>query len=366
MSRKVLTLSDKKDWENSVRSLPEKYQDVFYSPEYYRLFETDKSKAECFIFTMNDSVIVYPYLKTLINGNVPCDLNSEYFDIEGAYGYNGFVSNSNSEEFLLAFAEDFPKYCLENNIIAEFTRFNPLFNNHLFARHLDTKTENINVVVDLENSEEELWSNSYEHAARKNINKAKRSGLQVAVFYGSEIEKTWIDAFYNIYTSTMERNMADATYFFNNSFFSMINKNMTLDSVFFFTLTPENMPVSAEVVLLSKDYAYSYLGGTLSQYYEKRPNNILKHEAILFLKKRGIKKFCLGGGIAPHDGIFKYKMTFSKNGTVDFHIGKRIHNLSIYRKICRAWENVFPDKAKKYTQYLLKYRLSSGPIGQYR
>jgi len=70
----------------------------------------------------------------------------------------------------------------------------------------------------------------------------------------------------------------------------------------------------------------------------------------------GIKKFCLGGGTSPADGIFKYKQTFAKAGIVDFYIGKKIHNRPVYDRLCEQWATTFPDQAEKYSQYFLKYR----------
>lgn len=357
MTTRVLTLADKEEWERTMRDLPEKYRDVFYLPEYYSLFETERSKAECFVYNENGVTVMYPYLKTGINGFINCDLGQDYFDVEGAYGYNGIISNSDSEESIINFSDHFSRYCLENNIIAEFTRFNPVIQNHIYAKNLDIRIENKNVIVDLEMPEETLWTQSYEHSARKNINKAKRNGLKVLFFYGSQMDRHWIDAFYSIYISTMQRNDADQTYYFPVSFFLTINESLNDNSLFVFTLTPDEKPISAEVILLSKDQAYSYLGGTLNEYYEFRPNNILKHEAILFLQKLGIRKFCLGGGISPLDGIFKYKLTFAKKGVTDFYIGKKVHIPELYQKVCHEWEKAFPEKARNYPNYFLKYRL---------
>jgi len=356
MSERILTLEDREEWGEWIRRLPIPMQDVYYLPEYYGLFETAIAKAECFLYWEGDDVLVYPYLKTDISKATSFEPDEHYYDIEGAYGYNGFISNSASGAFLSTFAEVFSSYCLANRIVAEFTRFNPLLSNHLIARHLDRKTVNQNIIIDLDRTEEELWAHSYEHAARKNINKAKRSGLRVEIFRGSEIGQEWIDIFYRIYIATMDRNTAEASYYWDATFFANISKCLDCNSIFLFTLTAEGNPVSVEVILLSKHHAYSYLGGTLSQYYPERPNNILKHEAILTLKKMGVEKFCLGGGTTPGDGIFKYKQTFAKTGAVDFVIGKKIHDRPAYERLCRQWETMFPEKIEKYSHYLLKYR----------
>ena len=56
----------------------------------------------------------------------------------------------------------------------------------------------------------------------------------------------------------------------------------------------------------------------------------LKHEIIIYLKTKGVKYFCLGGGATVNDGIYKYKKSFSKDGNVDFYIGKKIYNIHFF------------------------------------
>ena len=100
--------------------------------------------------------------------------------------------------------------------------------------------------------------------------------------------------------------------------------------------------------------AYSFLGGTLSDFYKFRPNEILKHNLILFLKKNGLKKYCLGGGHKINDGIYKYKKKFSKDtDSYNFYIIKHIHDNIVYEKLCNEWQSLNKDIN---SDYFLKYR----------
>jgi lipid II:glycine glycyltransferase (peptidoglycan interpeptide bridge formation enzyme) len=197
--------------------------------------------------------------------------------------------------------------------------------------------------------------NCYERAARKNVNKAIRSGLRVKYFSGSEIISSYTQKFIDIYVITMTRNSVGDFYYFNKEFFQGIARKLSKNSLYFFTFKDE-IVISCELVLLSKKIGYSFLGGTLSKYFEFRPNDILKHEIINVLKKRNYNYFCLGGGSCINDGIFNYKKKFAKNGIFDFYIGRKIHNQKIYDKIVKQWEEKYPEKKKKYKNYLLKYR----------
>ena len=39
MSYRILTLNEKKEWSTSLEKLPVDQQDIYYTPEYYELYE---------------------------------------------------------------------------------------------------------------------------------------------------------------------------------------------------------------------------------------------------------------------------------------------------------------------------------------
>jgi lipid II:glycine glycyltransferase (peptidoglycan interpeptide bridge formation enzyme) len=245
------------------------------------------------------------------------------------------------------------EYCNEKGIIAEFTRFNPVYENHTIARYLDAENVNRNVLVDL--TEKEIWYNSYEHSTRKNIKKANRLGLKATVVSGDDVTSEQLDVFINIYEKTMARNSADDFYYFPRNYFESMLRFNGHNTLIAFTIK-DGTPIACELVLYGRSVGYSFLGGTLPEYYECRPNDILKHTIIEYLKDVGCNCFCLGGGITDGDGIFRYKKSFSKKGVVDFFIGKRIHSSSVYNRAVDAWAKRFPDKCEKYGNHLLRYR----------
>ena len=79
---------------------------------------------------------------------------------------------------------------------------------------------------------------------------------------------------------------------------------------------------------------YSFLGGTLSDYFAYRPNDFLKYSIIKWGIENHYKRFILGGGHGTEDGIFKYKKSFAPHdGCTPFYVGKRIINESIYNNL---------------------------------
>jgi hypothetical protein len=150
----------------------------------------------------------------------------------------------------------------------------------------------------------------------------------------------------------MDRNAADSFYYFSEKYFHDLLKINGNNSLVAFTLF-EGKPVSAKIVLFGRMIGYSCLGGTLIEYFSYRPNDILKDHIIFRLKEMGLRYFCLGGG---SDGIIKFKKRFAKDGICEFYIGKKVHDVEIYDRICSEWGSKNPEKIERYKHFLLKYR----------
>lgn len=352
---KLFTTSPQSLWKRYLRRFPDVLREVYFLPEYYKLYENDDVEAQCFVYEDKGKIVLYPYLKTAVNCGLKLELDRRYYDIEGAYGYNGVITNTDDRTFLGEFADVFMDFCNRENIIAEFMRFNPILRNQAFSTYMDIEMVNKNIVVDLTMASEDIWAKSYEHCVRKNVKKAKDNNLYVESYLGSELAGRRLNEFLKLYYLTMDRNKADRFYYFDQSYFNNLCTLLGKNSFFFFALLGGKV-ISCELVVFNCKTAYSFLGGTLAEYFPLRPNNLLKHEIISKLKRLNFTSYCLGGGSRLGDSTYRYKKTFSKNGTVDFYIGKKIHNKKVYCQICNAWENSFPQKAQIYKNYFLKYK----------
>ena len=350
-SFELLGITDSSKWTRYFESLPPGQQDIYYTPEYYSICEMEgKGKAQCFVFRTENEIALYPFLLNVIDGpgNIP---DKKYFDIQGAYGYNGVISSSYEDAFARSFSDAFEKFAVDSDIIAEFTRFNPVLKNHLFSSYLNPSYNQENIIVDL--SVDSLEKDSYEYSTRKNINKAVRNNLQFLKFTGTEISAGLLEQFLQIYYATMRRNGADETYYFPLSYFESVAATLGEACTYYF-ISYQNTIIAAELVLLGKSAGYSFLGGTLTDYYEYRPNDFLKHKIIEDLRNRGFEYFCLGGG---GENLIRYKKSFAKNGSVSFYIGRKIYNPAVYEEVVRQWTGKNPDKSEKYKNIFLKYRM---------
>jgi|WetSurMetagenome_2_1015567.scaffolds.fasta_scaffold05096_6 hypothetical protein len=351
VSFKEIDLNRADIWLSYLNKLPNELRDIYFLPEYYQIYQSlGQGVATCIIYEDGEKTAIYPFLKNCIN-DLGFQLDSRYFDIQGAYGYNGVITNLDSSKSIISFFKMFDEYCLQNNIVAEFMRINPLIKSPLLLRpDFSILHEGDNVYVDLTNNN--IFETEFEYSTRKNVRKAIRSGLSYRVVSGADISDTDLNSFITIYQHTMDRNNSDRFYYFKTGYFSDLSKKLGGQALFAFVLLNDDV-ISCELILLSKKIAYSFLGGTISDYYQYRPNDYLKYETINLLKKKGFESYLLGGG---QEGILRYKKTFSKRGIVAFNIGKKVHNHIIYDDLVRQWNKKDSSKNEKYGGYTLKYR----------
>lgn len=356
MNYKVLNLNHKDEWNYYLSKLPVIQQDVNFCIEYYEIYEkSGQGEARCFVFEEQGNIIIYPFLLNSVNKLNLIKLDKEYYDIQGAYGYNGASGNTNDKIIIEKFNSCFLEYCKSNNIIAEFIRFNPVLRNEIYMDYISPISTNDVIIIDLNSSTDDIWNNSFESATRGSIRKAIKNNLKHIALRGENIKNDHIMDFVKIYHSTMFRNNADPFYFFSESFFLDIVRNLG-DKVSINFVFKDDILVSTALNLHHHKRVYGFLAGTIPKYFALQPFSFLIHKAIEYYKKIGLSEYFLGGGLIRGDKIFRFKKGFSRTGSFEFFIGKKVHNKYIYDKVCKAWENKYPEKTEKYANFLLKYR----------
>ena len=338
---------------------------ILYFPEYSMLWELNGDGiAKMFFYECEYGIVLYPFLIRNINNLKffqQMKITEIFYDITTPYGYGGPLLksyNKNNNNLLIEeFTKEFSFFCKENKIISEFIRFHPLMENHvIFTNRLEIEKMNSVIYVDLSLTEEELWEN-YKRNNRKNIKKAMRNNIEVV----ADEKFEFLDEFLEIYYKTTKKSNAKKYYFFPKKLFEFIRTSFNNNFVLFIS-KKNNKIISVELAVYDKDIIYSFLGGTLSEYFPLRPNNLLKHKLIIWAKEKNIKYYLLGGGYSPEDGIFKYKHSFSKKGIKDFYVGRKIHNIEKYKLLESEFKkyllNIYPSIDLKEIKYFPIYRYS--------
>jgi len=346
----ILTLKELHQWNDWLKQLPTCQQDVYYTPEYYSLYQNyGDGEAMCFVFEEDGEILLYPFLRNSVNA-VGYHLNEDYFDIQGAYGYNGIVTSCKEAAFIARFHKCFDDWCQSNNIIAEFSRFNPLLENvRLASPTMTTINSRLTVKLNLQLPTEEIWMNQLSTKNRNVIRKAEKDGVVV-------VESEDYEIFRKLYNDTMLNVSAEDYYFFPESYFEEYKRKFHGNGILCFAMF-EGKPIAGSMFMFSKDYAHYHLSGRDANYYKIAANNLVLWYGIQKAKERGCKWFHFGGGTTGNedDRLLHFKRTFSHE-TGEFWIGKRVHNKEVYAKVVEQWKEKTPEHYEQNKIKLLGYR----------
>ncbi|HAJ98627.1 MAG TPA: hypothetical protein DCM62_01240 [Bacteroidales bacterium] len=318
-------------------------QDVFAHPQYASLFSDSHNRSLAFYYQSDDCSAVMPFLLRSIR-HEPCWLpeHGEIFDITTPYGYGGpyVVAGRPTQSFYSKFFEAFHEWAVQNSVVTSFVRFS-LFADAQLGYDGVVVHHNDNIVCDLSPGYEEMWG-GFRYKVRKNVATALRNDVSIEFDPAGKR----LDDFLHIYFHTMQRRNADSKYHLPAAFFEEVIKRLP-DNSFFIHAVYDNMVVATELVLVSKTRLYSYLGGTLQPYFQKRAGDLLKSSIIKWGHENGYKQIVIGGGYKPHDGIFAFKKSFAPKGIFPFYIGKKILNQKVYDSLLvhsgnRPSEDFFP------------------------
>lgn len=346
----VLVLGDKARWAELLSRLPSSQQDVYYSPQYYSLYQNNgDGDARCFVYEEDGELILYPFL---LNRIIPLgySLDKDYLDIQGAYGYNGIVTSSKDSSFISGFHMCFEEFCLEHDIIAEFSRFHPILSNHELASPLMRVFHSRNTVkLNLSPSWDDIWHNSFSPKNRNVIKKAEKNGVSI-------IESHDYELFRQMYNETMRSLNAEPFYFFPQTYYKELEEFLGNNLMLCFAIY-EGKPISGSMFMFMGDYAHYHLSGRDRKYYKIAANNLVLAYAIQKAKERGCKWFHFGGGTTGDeaDPLLHFKKNFSKE-TGEFWFGKRVYNQAVYNSIIEQWKEKYPSSYEKNSIKLLGYR----------
>ncbi len=277
------------------------YPDVFFTPEYHRIFATTEFGGEPRVFSA--AGIEYRFYVRPIEG-------IDYFDIVSPYGYSGPVEAGEKVSWA-SYLDEFSVYCRENRIVAEFARLHPFL-----MQPLTASRQGEVVYVDLEKPFD------FDKGCKSAIKKAEANSVIVDM-------NPDIRSFVDLYWATMKRNNADLSYYFNLRFFIDL---MKLPWAQMSSARINGKMVAGIIILVYDNYAHYLLAGSDREYLNLGVNNLLLSTAMLYTKGKDCKVFNLGGG--KDESHLSFKRSFS-NLSLPFYVYEKVHNQEVYDKLCR-------------------------------
>lgn len=335
-------------WDDLLAFFPADSKDIYFDESYIKLYENDSNRGFCYVYRENEAILLFPFLRRSFDFG-----QNVYYDFETAYGYGGPITNTCYPAFIQRALTSLKCFFAQEGYVAGFIRFHPLLNNQSLFQEDDHSIlrDRQTVAMNLEMGEEDIWMKEIHTKNRNVIKKGMKNGLSFVV----DKKYEYLDEFIKLYNSTMQKLSADDFYFFTDDYYK--NLIRSLKNNFLGVVLYEGKVISGAMFFYSENYGHYHLSGSDINYLSLCPNNYMLYEAALELKKRGVRKFHLGGGTTANanDSLFGFKKHFSKN-YYWFSIGKLIFNKSVYDCLCQNWEKKYPERQSKYKCFLLKYK----------
>lgn len=314
----VIGIDNRTLWDNTVK-LFHNY-DVYYLSGYVRAFQIHGDGVpELLYYEHNGLRAIYVYMKrsTMLDG---------VFDSITPYGYGGVLfdgdtSSLNIEHFWIAYMQQMN----DMNIVDNFVRYHPVLAN---AQPMKQISEVIDlgktIALDI-SSPEIIWENIVSKN-RNMIRKAEKNGIEI---HHSK-DFGLFDEFIRIYNSTMDKDNATDYYYFKEEFYESIHQDL-YDNYEMFYAVYDGQIIAMSIIIYANNQMHYHLSGSLIEYRNLAPSNLLLYKAALWGCEKGFKTFHLGGGVGSgEDNLYKFKAAFNRNSNYQFSIAKQIFNQEKY------------------------------------
>ncbi|WP_392356169.1 peptidoglycan bridge formation glycyltransferase FemA/FemB family protein [Bacteroides fragilis] len=251
------------------------------------------------------------------------------YDIITPYGYGGVLFEGNiCVENLQSFWSDFTSKMVELNIVDCFVRYHPILANALPMKQItDVIDLGKTVALDL-TSPEVIWENIVSKN-RNMIRKAEKNGVEIKHSNNPDL----FEDFIRIYNATMDKD--NAVVIIMKFFRKILSYHfLELPLKLYKNATFEDKIIAMSIILFANKQMHYHLSGSVMEYRNLAPSNLLLYKAALWGCEHGYKTFHLGGGVGSgEDNLYKFKAAFNKNSNYQFSIAKYIFNQDKYDEL---------------------------------
>lgn len=324
----IYRLSDCEQWDSIVKSFAE--YDVYYLSGYVKAFQIHGDGEPLLFYYCDENIkAINVVMKRDIAQDihlVDCIKPGTHYDFATPYGYGGWLIEGSGDCQQLF--DTYEKWCMEHNVVSEFVRFHPVLKTQEYSlKSYDVIPLGETVTVDL-SSEENIWNN-ITSKNRNMIRKAQKNNL--TVLHGKS--KELFETFREIYNLTMDKDEADAYYYFSETFYESILNDLEENAEIFYVVY-EGKVIAAAIMLMANGRINYHLSGSLIEYKHLAATNLLLYETAIWGYRNGYKTFYLGGGVGSgEDGLFKFKRSFYRGDLKRFYIGKKIFMQDKYNSL---------------------------------
>lgn len=315
--------SEADQWDACVKSFAE--WDVYYLSGYVKAFNLH-GDGDPFLLYYEDNRLraIYVYMRrtTALSG---------VYDSVTPYGYGGVLFEGDvSEENCKAFWAAYLAKMKEENIVDNFVRYHPVLKNAVPMKDISNVIDlGKTIAFDL-TSPEVIWENIISKN-RNMIRKAEKNGITIEHGKGMNL----LDKFTEIYNATMDKDHAEKYYYFKRPFYESIHNDLNNNYEMFYAVLNGEI-IAMSIMLFGNKQMHYHLSGSMIEYRNLAPSNLLLYKAALWGCEQGYKTFHLGGGVGSgEDNLYKFKAAFNKMSDYQFSIGKQIFDHEKYDELVK-------------------------------
>ena len=339
----VFTLSQTEKWDAIVRSFSR--YDAYWLSGYVKAFQVHGDGEPLLFYYENDDT---RGITVVMKRDVAMDERfknlipeTQYYDFATPYGYGGWIIEGTHPELLFM---NYEAWAQEHNIISEFVRFHPMLKNHQESLAF-YEVIGLGEVVHMDLSSPETIWNNITSKNRNMIRKAIKNNIKV---YNGRFPEVY-EQFRVIYNETMDRDHAEAYYYFQPEFYESILEDLSLNAQVFWAEKDREV-IAASIFLTANGYMNYHLSGSLGAYSSLAPGNLILYTAALWGCANGCRTLYLGGGVGSgEDSLFKFKRSFYRGELNRFYIGKKVFDQEKYDELVAMRDMIESGFFPKYS-----------------
>ena len=303
-SMRILGTDDTAEWTAVLAH--SRQHDFHHLPQYHRVAEQrGEGAGQLFVYREGDCTIALPLLLRPVDPREP----DGWRDATSVYGYGGPVGSHDTlpagvaRNFQTALAEEL----VRRRVVALFSRLHPLIaQDDMLAGVGDCPASGETISIDLTEPGD---------AQRAQFNKSCRTSLRKLRELGftglHDCEKRYLPEFVSVYLETMRRAGAQSSYFFDETYFNLLTRELEGVSHLFVVLKDGEV-AAATVCTICDGIVQDHLGGTRDAFLKFSPDRLVVDTERMWAAEMGARVFHLGGGVgAQQDSLFRYKSGFS-------------------------------------------------------
>ena len=311
----------------------------------YHLY-LDEGEAFLAIYGDRAKFVAWPYLLRPVSESAGLE-NSTFTDVASVYGYPGPLAciGADDDEFLCRAWDAINDLWRRQQVVAVFTRFHPLLENHRWLQRLRTPAPSISqhdcddaqcglmeagqtVSIDLTLTDHENLRD-YQKVLRQEIARSRRMGLLTT----RDDDWKHLDDFISLYHCTMTRNRASSHYFFSAEDIRRLAAALA-PHVHLIVTKLDDEVAAAGVFVEYRGTVQAHLAGSNEHMKSLSPLKVLLDDVRRWARERGNKVFHIGGGRAgKDDSLFAFKARFSSRRH-PFYVGRWILDPAAYHALC--------------------------------